>query len=281
MLCVSGVCHWRWIVCVACCWFCIGAARSLARTDGIAFDRTTLERVRKGMELAKSSVRIDIHQSNDGGCKDGGWGSPALKYMQHFAFADSLWFGEGFDYWHQSADWWLLETSGLPYGLVGDMIREGPVGEDGAENLASCPDPNRWLGMVFGMTARGTTGLATTADSPEALEVYPLWKYQAANRMADATLHGWWEDEPVVAVLGPDTTVKATAFVQLDGSGVVAVGNFGNASAAFQLGGPLFAHKTVTLVADAIEAFQPSASFAPGARITVAAKRGWLLRWSK
>jgi hypothetical protein len=47
------------------------------------------------MEAAKSSVRIDIHQSNGGGCKNGGWGSPALKYMQHFAFADSLWFGEG------------------------------------------------------------------------------------------------------------------------------------------------------------------------------------------
>ena len=57
--------------------------------DGIAFDRTTLERVRKGMELAKSSVRVDIHQSNAGGCKNGGYGSPALKYMQHFAFAVS------------------------------------------------------------------------------------------------------------------------------------------------------------------------------------------------
>ena len=193
---------------------------------------------------------------------------------------DSLWFGEGFDYWGQSADWWLLETSGLPYGLVGDMIREGLVGENGAQNPASCPDPNRWLGMVFGMTTRGTTGLATTVDSPNALEVYPLWKYQAANKMAGATMRGWWEDEPAVAVLGLDTdTVKATAFVQPDGSGVVAVGNFGNASVAFELGGPLFAGKSVTLLADAIEAFQPATSFAPGAKITVATKRGWLLRW--
>lgn len=71
------------------------ARRGPQYLDGIAFDRTTIERVRKGMEAAKSSVRIDIHQSNGGGCKNGGWGSPALKYMQHFAFADSLWFGEG------------------------------------------------------------------------------------------------------------------------------------------------------------------------------------------
>ena len=53
-----------------------------------------------------------------------------------FAWADSLWFGEGFDYQGTSADWWLLEASGLPYGLTGDMI-------------GACP-PNRWLGMVFG-----------------------------------------------------------------------------------------------------------------------------------
>ena len=132
--------------------------------------------------------------------------------------------------------------------------------------------------MVFGMTARGTTGLATTAGSPDALEVYPLWKYQSINRMADAILHGWWDDDPAVAVLGSDT-VKATAFVQPDGSGVVAVGNFANASVAIRLGGALFAGKHVTLVADAIEAFQPAASFALADPITVAAKRGWLLRW--
>ena len=174
----------------------------------------------------------------------------------------------------------MLESSGLPFGLTGDMIREGLVGENGAQNPASCPDPNRWLGMVFGMTTRGTTGLATTVDSPNALEVYPLWKYQAANKMAGATMRGWWEDEPAVAVLGLDTdTVKATAFVQPDGSGVVSVGNFRNASVAIQLGGTLFAGKSVTLVADAIEAFQPAASFTLADHIKVAAKRGWLLRW--
>jgi hypothetical protein len=150
--------------------------------DGIGFDRTTIERVRKAMEAVKGEeVRIDIHQSNGALCKGGGWGSPALSYMQHFAFADSLWFGEGFAYWEGSADWWLLEASGLPYGLTGDMIREGPVGRNGSHNPAACPDPNRWLGLVFGMTTRGVYGIEQEArhypghgtDSPEALEVSP------------------------------------------------------------------------------------------------------------
>ena len=64
--------------------------------DGIAFDRVTMERVRKGMEHANPDVRIDIHSSNSGGCHTGGWGSPALQYMQHFPWVDSTWFGEGF-----------------------------------------------------------------------------------------------------------------------------------------------------------------------------------------
>ena len=61
------------------------------------------------------------------------------------------------DYWGQDADWWLLETAGIPFGLTGDMIREGPVGPDGRENSAACPDPNRWLGAVFGMASRLTS----------------------------------------------------------------------------------------------------------------------------
>jgi hypothetical protein len=249
--------------------------------DGIAFDRSTIERVRKGMELAKDSVRIDIHQSNSGSCKNGGWGSPALKYMQHFAFADSLWFGEGFDYWGQSADWWLLEASGLPYGLTGDMIREGPVGVNGTRNPKACPDPNRWLGLVFGMTARGTSGLGRSITSPEALEVVPLWRYMATQKIERAELHGWWDDAPFVSVVAVGGSaaeeIKATAFLQPDGvSGLIAIGNFGNVSAVVTLSAR---GKSVHLVADEIEAFQPPNEFEPGAPVEVAAKRGWLLRF--
>ena len=96
--------------------------------DAVAFDRTTMERIRKNMERRKENVRVDIHRSGGWYCHGPGYGTPALRYMQHFAWADSLWFGEGFDYWGQSPEWWLLETSGLPFGLTGDMIREGTVG---------------------------------------------------------------------------------------------------------------------------------------------------------
>ena len=86
--------------------------------DAVAFDRTTMERIRKNMERLKDNVRVDIHRSGGWFCHGPGYGTPALRYMQvrcgvsclcnhilsrfyvwcgslqHFAWADSLWFGE-------------------------------------------------------------------------------------------------------------------------------------------------------------------------------------------
>ena len=100
----SGVSRWN-------NWYVEGVSYSVAEwprssglyLDGIAFDRSTMQRVRKAMEAAAaarpggtaSDVRVDLHSSNGGGCRHPGYGSPALQYMQHLSFVDSLWFGEG------------------------------------------------------------------------------------------------------------------------------------------------------------------------------------------
>ena len=64
---------------------------------------------------------------------------PATQYAEFFPYVDKLWFGESFQYNRMSADQWLIEVSGIPFGLMGDMLQGGG---------------NRWLGMVYGMTAR-------------------------------------------------------------------------------------------------------------------------------
>ena len=108
-----------------------------------------------------------------------------------------MWFGEGFDYQGTSADWWLLETSGLPYGLTGDMI-------------GACP-PNRWLGMVFGASAlnlsdlvfsprlpRRHPGMAErltdinfSPSGPNSTEgVVELWEFWATFGIAEAEMIG-------------------------------------------------------------------------------------------
>ena len=47
-----------------------------------------------------------------------------MQFMHLMPYIDSLWLGEGYDY-NEEADYWLVEVSGLPFGLMGDMMREG------------------------------------------------------------------------------------------------------------------------------------------------------------
>ena len=96
---------------------------------------------------------------------------------------------------------------------------------------------------------------------------------------------GWWADKPML-VTGHDQ-VKATVFIHGDsGLALIAVGNFQNVSVDATLS--LADGRTVidssssagpvALVAKPVEGFQPAAQFALGAPITIAAKRGWMLR---
>ena len=50
------------------------------RTDGIAYDRTTMKRCRKVMDAAKDGCLIDIHSGNNF-APQYGMVSPALQYM--------------------------------------------------------------------------------------------------------------------------------------------------------------------------------------------------------
>ena len=61
-----------------------------------------------------------------------------MLYMEILPYLDSLWLGEGFNCNKVSPDFWLVEMSGLPFGLMSQML-------EGA---------NPWRGMVFGETGR-------------------------------------------------------------------------------------------------------------------------------
>ena len=67
-----------------------------------------------------------------------GFASSANLYLEHFPYLNRLWFGEYFDY-NSAPDYWLTEISGIPFGLMGEMLQDGG---------------NPWRGMVFGMTGR-------------------------------------------------------------------------------------------------------------------------------
>ncbi|HET8634176.1 MAG TPA: glycoside hydrolase domain-containing protein, partial [Gemmatimonadales bacterium] len=105
--------------------------------DDVAFDRITMQRIRRVLERNRPAPLIDLHSANQYNPNDG-FASSANLYLEHFPYIDRLWFGEYFDY-NSPPDYWLVEMSGIPFGLMGEMLQDGG---------------NPWRGMLFGMTAR-------------------------------------------------------------------------------------------------------------------------------
>lgn len=151
--------------------------------DDIAFDRTTMKRVRKVLDRNRPDALIDLHSANQFNPRDG-YINSAMLYMEHFPYLNRLWFGEYFDK-DSPADFYLLEMSGIPFGLMGDMLQDGG---------------NPWYGMLFGMTAR----------LPWAGDPRPLWHFWDESRIDQTTLTGFWD--PACPVHTDRDSVFATVY---------------------------------------------------------------------
>ena len=104
--------------------------------DGIGYDREIIKRLRKSLDSASSDCLIDFHCANT--WNENSRTSPMNEYMEHLPYVNSLWFGEQFNY-NLSLDYWLVEMSGIPFGLYGEMLQ-------------NCG--NAYRGMVYGMSSR-------------------------------------------------------------------------------------------------------------------------------
>jgi hypothetical protein len=219
--------------------------------DDVAFDRITMQRIRRVLERNRPAPLIDLHSANQYNPNDG-FASSANLYLEHFPYIDRLWFGEYFDY-NSPPDYWLVEMSGIPFGLMGEMLQDGG---------------NPWRGMLFGMTAR----------LPWAGDPRPLWKEWDAFGIADSQMYGWWMENPPVSTGRDD--VLATAYVK-DGKALIALASWAKDTALLHL---TFDWKRLgvkpdgaTLTATGIEKFQAAATFRPGQAVPVAPGKGWLL----
>ena len=222
--------------------------------DDVAYDRVTMKRVRKVLEAHRPHPLIDLHSASQFDARDG-YINSALLYMELFPYIDRLWFGEEFDYEKTSPSYWLTEISGIPYGLMGEMLQN---------------DGNPWRGMLFGMTSR----LGWSAGS----NPRPLWKLWDSFGIEQAQMIGWWvHDTPVKT--GRDD-VLATSYVR-DGKTLIAIASWApqktevKLSIAWKALGLKSPH--APLVAPAVEGFQPAAQFQPGDAIPVEPGKGWLL----
>lgn len=218
--------------------------------DDVSYNSHILERVRKVLNKDKSDALIDLH-SNNLFSK-----GPAMQYMNFFPFIDKLWLGEGFNYNKMDPAQWLVEVSGIPYGLMGDMLQGGG---------------NPWRGMVYGMTAR-------FHRNSEGVKPRDIWKIWDSFGIAKAKMVGYWDHHPVVTNSNPK--IKITAYVK-KGKVLIAIASWAPKKVNVKLNIDWkrigMRPGNVTLVAPAIKNFQPNRNFLVNNKIPIKPEKGWML----
>ncbi|MCD0486674.1 DUF6067 family protein [Pedobacter sp. MC2016-14] len=166
--------------------------------DDLALDRETMQRTRKILERERPGGKIDMHTWNHYN-KYARWASSLNLYMDMLPYIDHLWVGEARDY-NRSADYWLIEVSGIPFGLSSQMLNKGG---------------NPWRGMVFGITNRLGWFRAKTPEY--------IWKFWDDYHIERKQMIGFWNDEVPVKTNNPET--QATIYKGKD-EVIIAVANW-------------------------------------------------------
>jgi hypothetical protein len=220
--------------------------------DDVAFDRTVMKRVRKILDRGGKGKLIDLHSANQYNPRDG-FANSANLYLEHFPYIDRLWFGEYFDY-DSDPDFWLVEVSGIPFGLMGEMLQDGG---------------NQWRGMVYGMTSR----------MPWAGDPSPIWKAWDDFSIAKSDMIGYWS--PACPVKTNHRDVLATAYVIKGKRAMISIGSWAKEEVSIKLSIDWEAlglnKSTAALTAPAIKDFQAAAAFKPGEAIPIPKGKGLLL----
>ncbi len=174
--------------------------------DDVAFDRTTMKRIRRVLSNERGPGIVDLHSANQFNKRDG-FNNSANLYMEHFPYLNRLWFGEYFDY-DMDPDFWLVEVSGIPFGLMGEMLEKGG---------------NKWRGMVYGMTNRLPWG----GNDPSR-----IWQFWDEFGMQGTEMIGYWVDDNPVKT--NHEKVKATIY-RKDNATLVAVASWADTDVEVKL----------------------------------------------
>ena len=220
--------------------------------DDLAFDRTSMKRVRKILNRNNPGALIDLHSANQYNKSDG-FANSANLYLEHFPYLDRLWFGEYFNY-DFPPEFWLTEVSGIPFGVMGEMLQDGG---------------NRWRGMLYGMTGR----------SPR-VDNGPLWQLWDEFGMKDSKMVGYWvssnpvktQQEKTLATIYRHATEKKT---------LVALATWEDHDTEVRLKIDWKAlgldSAKARIYAPAIKDFQKEMHWKPGETIVVPKGKGWLI----
>jgi len=247
----SGVSRWHNFYVEGLDWLARNVGIDGLYIDDVAFDRLTMKRVRKVLDRNRPDALIDLHSANQYNVRDG-FASSANLYLEHFPYLNRLWFGEYFDY-NSAPDYWLTEISGIPFGLMGEMLQDGG---------------NPWRGMVFGMTGR----------LPWAGDPRSMWKTWDEFGIAGSRMIGFWVPSNPVKTGRED--VLATTYVR-DGRVMIALASWAKEPVDVRMAVDWKAlgldPSRVRLIAPGIEGFQEARAFGADEAIPVQPGKGWLL----
>jgi hypothetical protein len=151
--------------------------------DDSALDRETVRRARRLIDHYRPQGRIDFHSWNHFNAM-AGFTNCLNLYMDLLPYFDLVWIGEQRDY-DRLPDHWLIEVSGIPFGLTGQMLNNAG---------------NPWRGMLYGITNR-----PGWAGNPA-----ELWKFWDRTAIQKKTMVGYWDSRNPVTT-GNDL-VKATLY---------------------------------------------------------------------
>lgn len=219
--------------------------------DDLAFDRSLMKRVRKVLNGTNPGAMIDLHSANQYNVRDG-FANSANLYMEHLPYIDRLWFGEYFDY-SAAPEYWMTECSGIPFGLMSEMLQDGG---------------NPWRGMLYGMTGR----------SPS-VNNSAIWKFWDWFGMEGSEMIGYWvKDNPVKT---SSAKTLATIYRHSGKKTLISLATWEGSDATVNLSINWNAlglnANTARLYAPAVNGFQDEQSWKPGEAIKVPAGKGLLI----
>lgn len=226
-----------------------------ANIDGLYIDdtsmgRKTTQRARRILDAHNPNSQIDSHSWSHFNW-DAGMTPSAYCYMQNFPYYNRLWYGESFRY-DAKPDLWLVEMSGIPFGLMSEMLGTGQP----------------WRGMVFGEVARlGWGG-----------EPRPLWKAMDEFGMAGSEMVGFWD--AVCPVTTGNSGVLATVY-RKPGKALIALASWSGKEESVRLAIDFKAlgidPAKATLTAMPMDKLQEKAAYQISATITIPPDKGLLL----
>ncbi|HKO82376.1 MAG TPA: glycoside hydrolase domain-containing protein, partial [Chitinophagaceae bacterium] len=222
--------------------------------DDVAFDRVTMKRIKRVLTQNGHPGIIDLHSANQYNKSDG-FNNSANLYMEHFPYLNRLWFGEYFDYEKNAPDFFLTEVSGIPFGLMGEMLEGGG---------------NPWRGMIYGMTNRMPWN--------ENADPGPIWKIWDEFGMTGTAMIGYWSESCPVKT--NNEKVLATVYKK-KGTALISIASWADTNANVQL--EIDWNKLgidpakATIGAPAVKNFQAQRIFKLNEAIPVEKGKGWIL----